>query len=245
MGLILTIRTADRRPRQNYVGKTVRSLVKKGADPSLIHLFPTNPNVEWLDREVGDVPVVVHPPEKHCNPNENGVHQVSALDHADADWIVMCEDDIETCADPVGSMYRWLNDHARSDVHVYRFFALPRTPMRPTNRTAAWTPLREMRGSQAIALRADDARDFASWASAHATDWRPKTAPYQDQTTKGFDKLVGYWALERWPEQGSGLLSIPMMVNHIGVESAMYSHGLRNDREFAGHQWSYGREVRA
>lgn len=241
MNLILTIRTANRAPKRNYVGATVRSLIAKGADPSAIHLFPTDPDVRWLS----ELPVTVHVPDHHCTPNENGIRQVEALEGSEAEWIVFCEDDIETCADPMGSMARWLADHARPDVHVYRFFALPRTPVVRRTETADWCPLKEMRGSQAVALMADDARAFAAWATAHPTDWRPKDAPFQDRPTKGFDKLIGYWALKHWPNQPLGLVSRPMLVNHIGTESALYSHGIRNDQAFAGGRFSYGSEVTA
>jgi len=243
VNLLITIRTADRTPKRNYVGQTVRAFLAGACDPSLIHLFPTDPDTAWLDAELGRLPVHIHAPDHRRAPNENGIAQVSALEEVEAEWILLCEDDLEMCADPVGSMARWLADHARPDVHVYRFFALPRTPISKRTERADWCPLREMRGSQAVALRAEDARDFAAWASAHPLDWRPKDAPFQDRPTKGFDKLIGYWALQRWPKQTLGLVSRPMLVNHIGIGSTIHSHGLRNDQGFAGARFRYVSEV--
>ena len=45
----------------------------------------------------------------------------SGIDQIDADWIILSEDDLEWCADPLGSMARWLEAHATPDVLVYRF----------------------------------------------------------------------------------------------------------------------------
>ncbi len=238
--LLLTIRTANRAPKRNYLGATVRAFLAAGCDPALIHVFPTA-DVRWLTQELSGLPeIAVHAPESVRTPNGNGIAQVSALDEMDAEWIGLLEDDIEPCADIMGSLTRWLWAHADPAVHVYRVFALPGTPIRRHGKHAGTFPLREMRGSQAIFLRAADARSFAAWATAHATNWRPKDAPYQDHPqTRGFDKLVGYWALATWPDQHDGLISDPMMVRHVGRESSMYSHGVANDRAFAGAEWSF------
>jgi hypothetical protein len=140
----------------------------------------------------------------------------------------------------VGSITRWLLVHADPAVHVYRLFALPGTASRKGAAHADRFPLWEMRGSQAVILRAADARAFAQWATSHAKDWRPKNAPFQNHPqTRGFDKLIGYWALATWPDQPDGLLSQPMMIRHVGRDSSMYSHGVSNDRAFAGMTWSY------
>jgi hypothetical protein len=239
---LVTIRTANRAPKRNYLGATVRSFLAGGCDPSLIHVFPTHPDVHWLSRELDGVPALqIHVPERARASNANGVAQVTALDAMDAEWIGLFEDDLETCADPVGSITRWLSVHADPAVHVYRLFALPGTPARRAAAHADRYPLWEMRGSQAVILRAADARAFAAWATAHATDWRPATAPYQDHPlTRGFDKLIGYWALATWPEQPYGLLSNPMMVRHVGRESSLYPRGVTNDAAFAGAGWSFG-----
>lgn len=246
MRLVFTIRTADRSPKRNYLGLTVRSLTNRAQDFPLedLHIFPTDPDVAWLHREL-DVPwlerdwsglpvVRVHVPDHRCTPNENGIRQYRVDVFNPGAWIVMLEDDLEVCADFYGSVERWLADHDDPAIHVYRLFALPGTPLRRVGRAAALAPLREMRGSQAIALRLWDALTFAAWATDHPKNWRPKDAPFQDRPDRGFDKLIGYWALQQWPDQPNGLVSLPMLVNHIGRESVLHSHGLRNDAQFAG-----------
>ena len=65
---LVTIRTADRTPKRNYLGATVRAFVAD-CDPSLIHVFPTHPDVRWLDRELGALPVSVHVPDQPRTPS--------------------------------------------------------------------------------------------------------------------------------------------------------------------------------
>ena len=233
--VVLTIRTANRAPQKNYLGATVENLLRQGASPKALAIFATDPDVSWMPKLPPGIRV--HVPHEHLNPNRNGLAQVLALDWCDADWIVMTEDDLEWCLDPIGSIARWLDDHARPDVSVYRFFAFDRVE-RCTEQVGK-TPLREQKGSQAIAMRAADARRFRDWALAHPKDWRPKSAPFQYQTDTGFDKLVGYWALQDNPEQQFGMVSLPFFVKHIGVQSSLHAFGKRIDHTFAGESWFY------
>ena len=232
LSLIYAIRTANRAPKRNYLGQTVRTLVRQGFDPACLHLFPTDPDVRWLYEEIVDENPIVHRAVRRYSPNENGIRMVTALESDPADWIALLEDDLDVR--PVTECLVWLEAHADPAVHVYRWCALPGTPLRTVDRTAARAPLREMRGSQAVLLRAADARLFAHWAAAHPTDWRPTDAPFQDVPDKGFDKLIGYWALQQWPKQPYGLVAMPMLVNHVGRHSLLHSHGLSNDAQFAG-----------
>lgn len=235
--LLLTIRTANRAPQRNYLEQTVSHLIAHGVEPAQIQLFATEPDgLAWARLPAG---IAVHIPRRKLTPNENGIAQTMALARVEADWIVMTEDDLEWCADPLGSMASWLDDHARPDVSVYRFFAFD--AMTPIGPHAATAPLREQKGSQAVALRANDARRFAAWALAHPLDWRPTSAPFQHQPHTGFDKLVGYWALQHDPSQAFGMVATPFFCRHVGVQSSLHAYGKRMDHLFAGADWSYGR----
>lgn len=227
MKILFTLRTADRSPKPNYLGATLMSLMAGGVTP--IHVFQTTPDCRWWHVPTG---VHVHVPQRRLTPNQNGIAPVGLLDHMDADWIVLSEDDLEWCADPVGSVSRWLDAYATPDVLMYRFFAFDR--LTPVSRHAARAPLREQKGSQAVALRADDARRFAAWAAAHPLDWRPRGAPFQHRPHDGFDKLLGYWALQDRPSVPYGLVSQPFFVKHLGVQSSLHSRGVRMDGQFIG-----------
>jgi hypothetical protein len=244
MKLLLTIRTANRAPKNNYVRATVDSLLRGGVEQADIHLVATDQNLAWLLHELDGLPdVKYYAPSRRNTANANGIAQVDVLDRHDADWIVMSEDDLEWCKDPIGSMARWLEDHAAPQQMIYRFFTFGKTVDVSGNVVAS--PLREMRGSQVVAMRAKDARRFAAWARAHVLDWRPKNAPFQDRPHDGFDKLLGYWALQDRPHVTHGLVSRPFFVRHLGVQSSLHSHGVRMDKEWGGADWSYQRKVAA
>lgn len=218
--LLFTMRTANRAPKQNYLGRTVQSLLDGGVSADQIHVVPTDPDVSWMP----DLPgVPVHLPAARRTANMNGIAPIALLDEYPADWIILSEDDLSWCADPLTVMADWLDVHAQSDIRVYRFFAFDR--LTTISQTVASAPLREQKGSQVIALRADHARRLFAWAQAHVTDWRPKGAPYQDHPHDGLDKLIGYWSLQDRPSVTIGLVSRPCLVRHLGRESSLHAYG--------------------
>ena len=241
MKLLPTMRTANRYPKENYLFQTIESLRRQGVAGSDIHVFPTDPDVRWLEHRIPYQAMTVHAPTERRRANANGLAPIALLDTMPADWIILSEDDLQWCADPLGSMARWLEVHARPDVLVYRFFAFD--ALTRASRYAAEAPLREMRGSQAVALRTADARRFAKWAREHPLTWRPKGAPFQDRPHDGFDKLIGYWALAERPDVTTGLVSRPFFVKHIGVQSSLHGHGRRMDQHFIGADRAYQSEA--
>jgi hypothetical protein len=237
--MLFTIRTSNRSPKKNYVGLTVASLVGQGVPVEAIHLVPTDIEKPWLQQELGPHRPTIHWPLKKRLPNQNALAQIDLLSEFPADWIVMSEDDLEWCADPLGTIKRWLDVNAHPNRLFYRFFAFGE--LKPFNADAYESPLKEQKGSQAVAMRAENAVKFASWARANPLHWRPPNAPFQDRPHDGFDKLLGYWALQERPKVTTGLVSKPFFVRHLGVQSAIHSHGLRRDNLFGGASWSYRR----
>jgi len=237
--LTITIRTVNRAPKKkNYLGRTVRSLLAHGVAAESVHLVLTDPDDTWLSKEIGSHPVVRHVPTARRTPNANGLAQIAVLDTAPAEWLLMLEDDIDVCDDFPGSVLRWLDRHQRKDVHVYRFCAFGRGRRPGRAPGLALYDLQEQRGSQAIALRAEDARDCAAWAAVKGKHWRPRSARFQNEPDKGFDKLIGYWALDRWPASRFGYVSEPHMVRHVGVESGLYTaSAVVNDAQFTSRAW--------
>jgi hypothetical protein len=232
MKILFTMRTSDRSPKTNYLFRTLASLRDAGMAPEDVHVFPTSPDVGWL-RHAPPL-MTLHAPLERRTANQNGIAPIALLDQIDADWIVLSEDDLEWCPDPIGSMARWLATYATERIMVYRFFAFDR--LTPVNADAGYAPLREQKGSQVVAMRANDARRFAAWAKVHPTDWRPKDAPFQHRPHDGFDKLLGYWALQERPETPIGLVSQPFFVKHLGVQSSLHGRGIQKDKQFIGAQ---------
>jgi hypothetical protein len=242
MRLAVTMRTANRAPKRNYLRSTLLGLQRSGADLTTLHLCLTDPRAAWLDAELAHLPrPVVHVPEKRIGANENGLSCVAAGLTTDAEMILILEDDLAVCADFLGSLSRWLDRHARPDRHVYRCFGFT-TP--PKARPAAYDwPLEGLRGSQAIVLWRDEAQDFLAWGSAHLLTWVPlapwgRKFPHVTDPTVAFDKFVATWALRTWPGV-PGVMSHPYFLKHIGDQSSLHAFGVRNDAPFAGETWAY------
>lgn len=243
--MAVSIRTATRAPGREYVGSTVRALLEQGTDPAAVHVCATHPETAWLDRELCDIPVSIHRPQRVLSPNENGLAMIRAVDSTRYRWLLLLEDDLAFCADFTASVRRWLHDHDRADRHVFRFFGFTRPPHRSVD--AYDHRLDSLRGSQAIALRMDDALDFLAWGDAHLETWH-KRVPWRSSLRLdprvGFDKLVACWALTRWPKQ-PGLISHPYFVKHVGKASTIHARTVGNDALFAGPRWRYRPPVNA
>lgn len=250
MTIVVTMRTADRscgarglaEGRPNYLGTTIRNLSASGMDVANLHVFVGDADASWVHRET-EAPVQWHIADRALTPNENALAQISVLDQVQADWILMLEDDLEFCADFLGSVRRWMSVHATDAHRVYRFFSF-REPVAEQTDAYVFDSGRLV-GSQAVLLRADDARRLLAWHSDRYETWRPHTDPLRHQTTRGWDKLIGYWSLDRAPWQRTNLVSKPFFVRHIGEHSslALRSFGMTANHRFDGRPW--GAEVAA
>lgn len=230
--IAITMRTANRTPKQNYVGGTVRRLLAQGVDPASVHVCATSPDVEWLSRELHGAPVTLHLPRRVLSANENGLAQVRAVQDSGADWVLLLEDDLSFCTDFLPSVQHWIARYQQPDRHVYRFFGVRLSP--PNSGHAYDVSLVSMCATQAVLLRMTDARDFADWADVNLNAWGAK----RGNKKMAFDKLISAWALTRWPKT-PGVMSRPLFVKHIGDASSLHSYGVRNDKDFAGESWTY------
>lgn len=242
MRLAVSMRTANRAPKPNYVGQTLSALQWTGADLTQVHVCASASEGEWLRREVRNLPIpVLHLSETKLPANLNGLAAVEAAIAVGAEMVLLLEDDLAFCADFLGSVSRWLDRAVRPDRYVYRCFGFTHPP---EGQPAAYDwPLVSCRASQAIMLRTEDAADFVAWGRAHALDWCA-LAPWGrghvalTDPTIGFDKFVATWALLRWPGV-PGVMSYPYFVDHIGEHSSLHRYGLTNHRPFAGKDWAY------
>ncbi len=237
MKLVISICTVDR-PGQTYLGDTVRDLIDKGVPRDMLHLFPTHPDTDWIDAQVPS-PFHVHRPDVPYHRNANGLRQVSVLDHVEADWLLMLEDDVRVCQDFLGSVERWIADYERPDVGFYRLLTLGKSRTDPTHGNPSgsvgagarlWSNW-EVRGAQAVLMRAEMAREFCAWGSANREHFRPTMAPFQTRREDGFDKMLGYWLRDTRP--GScHVVAMPNLVLHVGRVSSLHKYGERNEIEF-------------
>ena len=236
MRLALTMCTADRKPKTNYLAGTLDRLFAQGLEPSRLHLCSTSPDVVWLQPVVAKWPVTLHVPEKKLTRTANGLASLRAVAGEACDWVLLLEDDLAFCADFVGSVERWLEAHARPDRNVHQFFGFHRVP--PGKPAAFDVSLVKLRAAEAVALRKVDAIALLAWGEAHRTTWR-RLEPWGATNAppgEGWDKLIATWALLTYPKR-PGLASHPHFVRHIGKESSLHRYGPSNDGGFLGHAW--------
>lgn len=174
-------------------------------------------------------------------PNMNGVHALRMAAKDGADWVLFLEDDIDIVDDFVGSVSRWLQDHATPDVLAYPLGSFYKnvTDCPAVIQAGEWRiPRRLYYGSQAVVFRTPDAADYADWLEAY-------TRVQDDKDRSGsFDLRISDWHGERRPKTETLCTPIPCLVDHIGEESLMGTW-TRTGRilHFAGRGWSYrGRE---
>jgi hypothetical protein len=236
MTLMIGITTADRSPRKNYIADTLHQLWQQGVPPSQVHVFASAPDVAWLHREVetrlmltvSDL-CTLHVPKKRLTRNENGLALLQGL--PPSVWALHLEDDLLFCADFVGSVTRWLRDHAEPVRKVYTFctFKVPTDHALPY-----WDQPRDSYGCQAVAMRHADLRHFGRTVKAELPNWRRSMS--KGWRESGFDMLMRKWA--RQPFRASH----PSFVQHVGDETL--AHAFRNRKvmrakNFAGTTWTY------
>lgn len=200
----------ERLPAQNYIGRTLEALSAQGIAP---HLFPTNRDVRWLEPILAPLSVapVLHIPARPLNRIENGV--TALLGAPACEWVLHLEDDVQPCADVLGSVTRWLTRHAREDRRIALFWS--------KDEYAAVDgvgdhPRDQLFGAVAVAMRRSDALDCGDWIARHARRWRSGTA-----RLRGFDKLIRAWHRDRYPDLPAVSASVPSLFQHIGKSSSL------------------------
>jgi hypothetical protein len=239
--------TGDRSPNPNYVGASLRALVKQGVSPERIQLFPTTPNIHWLEKE--SIPAVsIALPQRSLTRVQNGVRlfQTAKVD----EWLLHLEDDISFCQYFLGSVERWLTRHASARWNVYTFCAIRSQAWLPLPKPnqEAWPLWESAGGLMAAAIPKQVVNDFASHAALIAPTWRKNVpAPLDwggpNAQTKwegvGFDVMFHAFT-------GPYLASQPSFVQHEGDLSLAHrfhekldGSDIRRSEIFAGHDWSY------
>ena len=245
MKYALVMRTLDRSPRQNYVGHTLRALARSGLWASDVPFTLTlvdsgSPDVEsFLESDVFPaVPgglerfEVAFAPRRLTN-NENAARALRLGIATGADWIVHLEDDIDVCADFLGSVDRWLAKNARKDRHLYTFH----TPysevekLAKGGRATSWDyPVNAFYGNQAWAMRRADAESALAFAEKRIPTLK---------SSKAFDLMLKEWARETWPAVGYFLASVPSFAQHVGRESSLHFGRFHTNQSWRGPEWRY------
>lgn len=230
--------TVDRSPRVNYLASTLTNLHRAGLAKSidcgrLRRLELVSPDLNFAadaidDCYTGGASIGRHP------ANLNVVSALRFGVGTGAPWTLFLEDDIDVCADFFDSVGTWLDDHARDDRRVYAFGAnYPEVAEAAARGETSWDyRINKFYGTQALALRSEDAADLATYLVEHC----------YDRTDDGtaYDLLMADWSRLRWPEIHHFLASAPSFVEHIGRESLIRPRPeTHRFPSWPGREWRY------
>jgi hypothetical protein len=229
--LAIVVKTA-RREERDYLGEMLHSL--KRSSPSLVGLHSlwvshTEGPVErlWPD---GSCQRIDPGPGQRLTLHQNAARCIKWAAGAGATWAMVLEDDLDFCDDFIGSVLRWLHDHARTDRLMYVFGAnYAQIALCVRRGETSWDyPVTAFYGAQACAWRTEDAAQLARWLGPDPS--------YGGVTDHGHDLLLQRWGKERGLTHF--LASAPSFVQHIGQASGIGNRYFQFG-SWPGRIWSY------
>lgn len=248
MKVAVVMRTIDRSPRRNFLGKTLGSFARSGVfesdhfasmdivdsgspDPLGYFEYEAAPHVE------ASHDILVHHGEE-LTPNACATRAHEAALIRDSDWVLFCEDDINVCGRFLDSVALWLADHADPSYPLYSFGAnyVQVSEFTHQGRTCWPYPVDSFYGSQCYAVSAEANRELVPWLADHPL---PSCAP-PGCDERGHDLRLQDWGRDRDAE--FFLATVPSFIDHIGYDTAM---GCRfyTFRSWPGPDWSYQPEA--
>lgn len=144
-------------------------------------------------------------------------------------WVLFLEDDIQVCARFFDSVSAWLTRWQSPEYRIYSFgCAYPEVSERIPGRESWPYPIDQFYGTQAFAIRREDAATLAEYLAT------------TDDPPGQYDLSMHKWARKFYPSLNYFLASVPSFVQHIGTVSS-----IRPDepsftfQSFPGEDWSY------
>lgn len=205
MSMAVTMITINRFPRENYLHTTLDNLFRGGL--SELQLF----NGYGL------------------SPSANAARALRAGALAGQKWVLFLEDDIDVCADFIGSVERWL-DHCPEHRIIYSLGSTFHEVTR-SDSDSHWCdyPIDYFYGTQAFAVKSYGAFALAGWIESNPGG----------RLLGEYDLMIADYARER--KVDNFIASCPSFVQHIGRDSII------NPREsthtfdtWLGREWSFG-----
>lgn len=170
--------------------------------------------------------------------HQNAAHAIRLGVDANRPWVLVLEDDLDFCADFLGSVARWLGEHEDPRYPMYVFGAnYEQIERRWARGATSWEyPCSAFYGAQALCWRREEAQ--------HLIGWLGDDPHYNGVRDHGHDLLLQRWGKERWEARGSGerppffLASCPSFVDHVGEQSGIGNRFFRFG-SWQGREWSY------
>lgn len=228
--------------RRNYLFDTLRSFSRAGVfqSPRLdsFHVIDSGSRDTVFFQGLESYPAIVHRGERRT-PNQNAGYALKVGADSGAPWVLFCEDDIDVCADFLGSVGRWLDKYAREDRRLYTF---------GSNQSAATGGIKDVHisgfyGTTCYALRHDDARSMSQFITENPLYRGGRfygTGPDGTGVPVAHDLHYHEWAERTYPEIMFFAASCPSFVQHIGAASGISgrAHLITYD-SWPGPDWKY------
>lgn len=235
--ITICIKTKERRSGVDYLGQTLRNLGRGGVFRSrLLHsliVVDSGSSDDYFERELHPfiplgVPLIV-------DRGERTLHQTAATAirrgaTSGAPWVLVIEDDLDVCADFLGSVHRWLVQHAvEPGFRMAVFGANYSSITQLVGQATYWQyPVGAFYGAQALAWSRQDAAQLAAWLGPDPS--------YKGIRQHGHDILLQVWG--RATGQEHFLASVPSFVQHVGRQSGI-SNKFFQFASWPGPWWSY------
>lgn len=220
--LQIVMRTMNRGIAPSYLQRTIARCAAQLIPADRIHVFPTAPDVRWIDVKTRTRCTVHVPARTYTAPENMGV----ALSEAPAcEWVIHLEDDIRPCLDVLPSMARWVATYMTADDRLASFF----TPGHPelmqavahAGASSMSLPLTGWNSAVALAMRWEDAIACGAWITAQAPTWRLGQGFQRWAHLRGADKMIAAWHQHAYPQLPNALASVPCFVEHEGQVSSL------------------------
>lgn len=236
----ITIRTADRAPRRNYLLDTLANLERAGVFrseiPFVMHVIDTGGSAPefmaqlQLWRSLHAQNIEIESAAEKISPNRNAIEALTIGGKSGAEWVLFLEDDVDVCGDFLESVDKWLSDNARPSCLIYPFCAAYGAKSGRVHGKPWHYAIGGFYGTQAYAVRGTDALRIAEWMNARLAEHPMK---------QGHDLLLKEWSLAVNPENPHFLCPTPDFVQHKGKESSLHPGRFHEYAMFSGPTWSY------
>ncbi len=224
--------TVDRSPQPNYLSQTLSNLYRGGVfkSPRLsgFHLIDSRNNMyHSIPDQLAEL-ICFHGAVEFRNANENVAEALEA-GAFESDWVLFLEDDIDVCSLFLDGVGHWLDKHQKEDRRIYVFGSVGYWNL---NRDVADIEIKHFFGTQAIALRREDARSLSEYLIDHQFDKADDGSAY--------DLLMHGWAKEQYPGIKMFSACYPSFVQHIGRESIIRPRPKTHQfKSWRGKDWAY------
>jgi hypothetical protein len=212
MNFSIAVKTADRSPNKNYLFEMMKRFGVWSPLVHNVHIVDTGGS-DWLKdafQEPGTIAPIIHTQMEKLTLHQNAARAIRIAANDGADWTMVIEDDIDFCADFIGSVARWLKD---LPAKTYKMFVLGANYSQLQNsKDIVWNyPVHNFYGNQALVWKSSVARELANWLG--------EDPHYNGVRNHGHDLLLQNWGKETG--QKFFAASVPSFVQHIGNESGI------------------------